>query len=156
MVVPRQLPKCNVSLLKFLNALYSLLNLMDIESIHTRKETLLSLNVFGSTYLLRNHGMIYEDGECKETQFVLFQRKCRNLNILSTSYCFMMQVLRTMLDILQCLGQTLDSDPHKEAPNIQIPHTPFTLRIHDDVTQRQVCLHQYELYAICWRGQPTL
>ena len=39
---------------------------MDIESIHTRKETLLSLNVFGSTYLLRNHGMIYEDGSVKK------------------------------------------------------------------------------------------
>lgn len=52
--------------------------------------------------------------------------------------CTRCQVLRTMLNILQCLGQTLNSDPHKEAPNIEIPGTPFTLRIHDNVTQRQV------------------
>lgn len=43
-----------------------------------------------------------------------------------------------MLDILQCLGTSLTSDPHKEAPTIEIPNTPFSLHIHDNTKARQV------------------
>ncbi|XP_067946657.1 phosphatidylinositol 4-kinase alpha-like [Watersipora subatra] len=53
------------------------------------------------------------------------------------------QVLKTMLDILQCLGQTLNSDPHKEAPSVQIPGTPFCLRIHDNLSNRQQTIQDY-------------
>jgi len=48
-----------------------------------------------------------------------------------------------MLDILQSLGQSLDSDPHKEAPNISIPSTPFSLRIHDTISQRQQTIQDF-------------
>lgn len=43
-----------------------------------------------------------------------------------------------MLDILQCLGSALNSDPHKEAPVVAVPNTSFTLHMHENMNQRRV------------------
>uniref|UniRef100_A0A2C9JIA0 1-phosphatidylinositol 4-kinase n=1 Tax=Biomphalaria glabrata TaxID=6526 RepID=A0A2C9JIA0_BIOGL len=47
------------------------------------------------------------------------------------------KVLKTMLDILQVVCDALDLDPHEDAPEIQIPATPYKLRIMENITSRE-------------------
>ncbi|KAK3796327.1 hypothetical protein RRG08_021349 [Elysia crispata] len=51
--------------------------------------------------------------------------------------------LRTMLDILQVVCTALDLDPHEDAPEIQIPGTPYKLRIMDNLVSREQVVKDY-------------
>ncbi|XP_059147060.1 phosphatidylinositol 4-kinase alpha-like [Physella acuta] len=46
------------------------------------------------------------------------------------------KVLKAMLDILQVVCAALDLDPHEDAPEIQIPDTPYKLRIMENLNSR--------------------
>ena len=47
-------------------------------------------------------------------------------------------MLKTMLDILQLLSRSLEIDPNKDAPEFQVPDTPFLLRVQDNLSDREV------------------
>lgn len=47
-------------------------------------------------------------------------------------------VLRTLLDILQVLGYSLQLDPNDANPTIPIPDTPFTITLMDTLEAREV------------------
>ncbi|RUS74515.1 hypothetical protein EGW08_017722, partial [Elysia chlorotica] len=51
--------------------------------------------------------------------------------------------LRTMLDILQVVCTALDLDPHEDASEIQIPGTPYKLRIMDNLVSREQVVKDY-------------
>ncbi|GFO06729.1 phosphatidylinositol 4-kinase alpha-like, partial [Plakobranchus ocellatus] len=51
--------------------------------------------------------------------------------------------LTTMLDILQVVCTALDLDPHEDAPEIQIPNTPYKLRIMDNLASREQVVKDY-------------
>ncbi|XP_078336365.1 phosphatidylinositol 4-kinase alpha-like [Crassostrea virginica] len=46
-------------------------------------------------------------------------------------------MLKTMLDLIQLLSSSLQMDPNQEAPEIKVPDTPFTLRVQDNLTDRE-------------------
>lgn len=47
-------------------------------------------------------------------------------------------VLRTLLDILQVLGYSLQLDPNDANPTIPIPDTPFSITLMDTLEAREV------------------
>ncbi|BFZ04518.1 hypothetical protein BsWGS_07556 [Bradybaena similaris] len=59
------------------------------------------------------------------------------------------KVLKTMLDILQVVCQALDLDPHEDAPEIQIPGTPYKLRIMENLTSREEYLSTQQVVKDC-------
>ncbi|CAG2245012.1 PI4KA [Mytilus edulis] len=47
-------------------------------------------------------------------------------------------VLKTMFDILQLLSNSLEVDPNEEAPEFDVPGTPFNFRVRDNLADREV------------------
>ncbi|XP_062588022.1 phosphatidylinositol 4-kinase alpha-like isoform X3 [Saccostrea cucullata] len=46
-------------------------------------------------------------------------------------------MLKTMLDLIQLLSSSLQIDPNQEAPEFAVPDTPFTLRVQDNMADRE-------------------
>ncbi|XP_052714253.1 phosphatidylinositol 4-kinase alpha-like isoform X6 [Crassostrea angulata] len=46
-------------------------------------------------------------------------------------------MLKTMLDLIQLLSSSLQIDPNQEAPEFEVPDTSFTLRVQDNLTDRE-------------------
>jgi hypothetical protein len=49
-------------------------------------------------------------------------------------------VLQTMLDVLHVLSQSLTLDPNEENSPLEIPNTPYSLQLMDNMEARKVTL----------------
>ncbi|XP_013387820.1 phosphatidylinositol 4-kinase alpha-like [Lingula anatina] len=52
-------------------------------------------------------------------------------------------ILTTMLDILQLLSLSLEVDPNQEAPELKVQNTPHTLRIMDNLDDRESTVNDF-------------
>ncbi|KAK3083088.1 hypothetical protein FSP39_013642 [Pinctada imbricata] len=52
-------------------------------------------------------------------------------------------MLKTMLDILQLLSSALEMDPNQDAPEFQVPDTPFYLRVQDNLSDRETTVKDF-------------
>ncbi|KAK2176702.1 hypothetical protein NP493_644g02033 [Ridgeia piscesae] len=57
-------------------------------------------------------------------------------------------VLKTMLDILQLLSQSLDMDPNEEAPEFDVPGTEYKLRVMDNMADRESTVKDFVARSI--------
>ncbi|XP_052072692.1 phosphatidylinositol 4-kinase alpha-like isoform X2 [Mytilus californianus] len=56
-------------------------------------------------------------------------------------------VLKTMFDILQLLSNSLEVDPNEEAPEFDVPGTPFNFRVRDNLADRESTVKDFAAYS---------
>ncbi|XP_021339751.1 phosphatidylinositol 4-kinase alpha-like, partial [Mizuhopecten yessoensis] len=54
-------------------------------------------------------------------------------------------MLKSMLDVLQLLSKALEMDPNQDAPEFQVPNSPFHLRVPDNLTDRETLVKDFAL-----------
>ncbi|XP_056020742.1 phosphatidylinositol 4-kinase alpha-like isoform X2 [Ostrea edulis] len=52
-------------------------------------------------------------------------------------------MLKTMLDLIQLLSRSLQMDPNQKAPEFRVPDTTFTLRVPDNLTDRECTVKDF-------------
>ncbi|CAH1801953.1 unnamed protein product [Owenia fusiformis] len=57
-------------------------------------------------------------------------------------------VLKTVLDVLQILSQSLQMDPHAETPQIAVPGTPYSLRFMDNMSVRESTVKDFAARSV--------